>query len=74
MVCFGKLWGKGVGARCSRIFNLFTIFIWLSIIINVLQLKQEIFKNFQATTGTNRFNPPLSPSLDSTYKHPWRIS
>ena len=32
--------------------------------------KQEIFKNFQATTVTNRFNPPLPPSLDSTYKHP----
>ena len=36
--------------------------------------KQEIFKNFQATTVTNRFNPPLPPSLDSTYKHPWRKS
>ena len=32
--------------------------------------KQEIFKNFQATTVTNRFNPHLPPSLDSTYKHP----
>ena len=32
--------------------------------------KQEIFKNFQATTVTNRFNLPLSPSLESTYKHP----
>ena len=32
--------------------------------------KQEIFKNFQATTVTNRFNLPLPPSLDSTYKHP----
>ena len=32
--------------------------------------KQEIFKNFQATTVTNRFNPPLPPSMDSTYKHP----
>ena len=31
--------------------------------------KQEIFQNFQATTATNRFNPPLPPSLDSTYKH-----
>ena len=29
--------------------------------------KQEIFKNFQATTVTNHFNPP---QLDSTYKHP----
>ena len=36
--------------------------------------KQEILKNVQATTVTNRFNPPLPPSLDSTYKHPWRIS
>ena len=25
--------------------------------------KQEIFKNFQATTVTNRCNPPLPPSL-----------
>ena len=31
---------------------------------------QEIFKNFQATTVKNRFNLPLPPSLDSTYKHP----
>ena len=36
--------------------------------------EQEILKNFQATTVTNRFNPPLPPSLDSPYKHPWRIS
>ena len=34
------------------------------------KVQQEIFKNFQATTVTNRFNPPLPPSLDSTYKHP----
>ena len=32
--------------------------------------KQEIFKSFQATTVTNRFNLSLPPSLDSTYKHP----
>ena len=38
------------------------------------QSQQEIFKNFQATTVTNRFNLPLPPSLDSTYKHPWRKS
>ena len=32
--------------------------------------EQEIFKNFQAATIKNRFNPLLPPSLDSTYKHP----
>ena len=36
--------------------------------------RQEIFKNFRATTVTNHFNLPLSPSLDSRYEHPWRKS
>ena len=34
----------------------------------MLITKEEIFKNFQAVTVTNHFNPP---QLDSTYKHPW---
>ena len=29
--------------------------------------KQEIVKNFQATTVMNRFNPPLPPTQESSY-------
>ena len=42
--------------------------------MRLAQKKQEIFKHFQATTVTNCFNLSLPPSLDSTYKHPWRKS
>ena len=31
---------------------------------------KKFSKIFKRLTVTNRFNPPLLPSLDSTYKHP----
>ena len=49
--------------------------MWLTYEFNPIRrvnyFEQEIFKNFEAATVTNHVNPPLPPSLDSTYKHSW---
>ena len=49
---------------------MFYIKVDIKLIQEFMINEQEISKNFQATTVTNRFNPSLPPSLDSTYKHP----
>ena len=56
-----ELVGRKLGMGPNRMFQQLT---------DKTKKKKEIFKNFQATTVTNRFNLPLPPSLDSTYKHP----